>query len=249
MALLFEYEKDIQTGEQPYISAEPDSTLYNYFVDNEMAKDRNAFAPLGQYDDVQFENEDRSLTTKAVSKIGIKNFPGIGGLGFYKDAYSDDSRIVAPIHAERRLYAAPRLVSATLVDKQVHIVITPPASLKYLCYRIVFRQGFFALEHITYKPDCLVDVPSFKGDYRVYVIGYDEDNGTVSEESNELTLTIVDGANSWIPESPDISDISDIKNRVEAIEEEIKNYPDDEIHIAIAEVISNPDPEAVIEEV
>lgn len=220
MALLFEYEKDIQTGEQPYISAEPNSTLYNYFVDNEMAKDRNAFAPLGQYDDVQFENENRSLTTKAVSKIGIKNFPGIGGLGFYKDAYSDDSRIVAPIHAERRLQSAPLLALAERVDNKVHIVITPPTTLKYQCYRIIFRQGYFALEHITYKPDCLVDVPTFNGEYRVYCIGYDEDNGTVSEDSNDLFISITDGAEVWAPES---TDISDVEARVKSLEDEVGN--------------------------
>lgn len=207
MALIFEYEKDINTGTQPFMSHEEDSTIYNYFISEEKALDRSAFAENGYYDDITFDNEERHLTTKAVSKIGVKNFPGIGGIGFFKDAYTEDSRIVAPIHSTQQRYEAPILEKAEIVDNKLHIVITPPTDLKYTCYRVIARQQYFAFEYITYKNDYCVDIPTVKGDYTVYCIGYDEDNGTVSEDSNELALTVPDGDDDWAPHFQEVGDL------------------------------------------
>lgn len=208
MALVFEYVKDLDTGAQPFISHEKDSTLYNYFIKDEKALDRSAFAKNGIYNDVTFANEDRHLTTKAVSQIGVKNFPGIGAIGFYKDAYSDDSRIVAPIHLDYVAYEAPTLDIAELVGNKLHVVITPPGSVNYNCYRIVARQGAFATEYITYKTDYMMDIPPVAGEYEVYCMGYDESNGTVSENSNELTLVVSTGIAGWAPQFEEVADLS-----------------------------------------
>ena len=64
---------------------------------------------------------------------------------------------------------------------------------------MVVRQNAFAFEYITYKTDYMVDLPTVKGDYIVYCIGYDEEMGTVSEDSNELPLTILSGTDTWKP--------------------------------------------------
>lgn len=217
MALIFEYEKDLDTGTQPFICHEPDSVLYNYFIDDERAMDKNAVAYAGIYDNIAFSNEERHLTTKAVSRIGVKNFPAIGGIGYYKDAYSDDCLIAAPIHAKRELVGVPMLTTVEIVDGKLHVVITPPDNMKYTCYRVVVRQGAFAFEYILYKTDYYVDIPTVKGDYTCYCFGYDEDNDTVSENSNELILTITTGSDTW---SPPV-DSSNLAARVEALEQEI----------------------------
>lgn len=235
MAFLFEYEKDIPTGAQPFMSHERDSVIYNYYIDNEIAMDKRTFADFGHYDNVTFDNQARHLTTRAVSKIGIKNFPGIGGIGFYKDAYSDESRIVAPIHVQVDKKEAPILIKVEELDGKLHIVISPPTNIKYTCYRVIVRQIPFAFEYITYKTDYLVDLPTVKGDYTVYCIGYDENMGTVSEDSNILPLTINTGTETWIP-SYEIP--VDVNARLAAIETEIKNYPDEEITSSITEVIT-----------
>lgn len=215
MALMFDYERDLETGTQPFISHEKNSVLYNYYVSNELAMDKNASIKGGQYEDVVFDNEARHLTTKAVSRIGIKNFPGIGGIGFYKDAYSDDSLIVAPIHPDHKEYDAPTLVTARIEDNRLHIVITPPDNITYTCYRVIARQGAFAFEYITYKTDYYVDVPTVKGQYSVYCMGYDEDNGTVSENSNELILNVLTGDPDW---QPYLTAIDDLNTRMDATE-------------------------------
>lgn len=199
MALVFEYIKDLETGAQPFICHEKDSTIYNYYIDDESAMDKSATALFGWYEDITFSNEDRHLTTKAVSRIGIKNFPGIGGIGFYRDAYSDECLVVAPIHVKHDRVGVPVLETVEIADNKLHIVINPPESVDYTCYRVVVRQHAFAFEYITYKTECYVDIPTVKGDYTCYCFGYDESTGAVSESSNELVLTVTDGSETWAP--------------------------------------------------
>ena len=156
MALVFEYEKDLPTGNTPFISHEPNSILYNYYMEGNFALDKNAPINNGNYEDVTFSEMQRHLTTKAVARIGIKNFPGIGGIGFYKDLYSDDSKILAPIHASQTFYLAPVLKTIEVVDGKLHIVINPTDIINYTCYRVIVRQGAFAFEYITYEKECYV---------------------------------------------------------------------------------------------
>lgn len=240
MALTFEYVKELDTGLYPHIAHEADSTIYNYFVDGEQAKDKSAVAALGHYDNIAFGNEDRTLTTKVVSSIGIKNFPGIGAIGFYKDAYLNGGHIVAPVRQVVQKHDAPELVSVNVEGDKLHIVITQPTSLNYTCFKVIVRQGDFAFEYTLYKLDALVDLPTVKGTYTVYCIGYDENMGTVSEDSNILPLTIDTGTETWIP-SYEIP--VDVNARLAAIETEIKNYPDEEITQSIAEVITEVMPD------
>lgn len=215
MALIFDYEKDLDTGAQPFISHEKNSVLYNYYISNELAMDKNTSINGGLYDDVLFKDEARHLTTKAVSRIGVKNFPGIGGIGFYKDAYSDDSRAVAPIHPDHKEYEAPTLITARIEDDKLHLVVSPPSNLTYTCYRVVVRQEAFAFEYVIYKTDYFVDVPTVKGQYTVYCIGYDEDNGTVSENSNELILNVLNGDPDW---QPYLTAVDDLNHRMDTTE-------------------------------
>jgi hypothetical protein len=234
MSLVFEYEKDLSTGQQPYICHEPDSTIYNYYINNNRALDTHVKNTYGIYSDIVFADEERHLTTKAVDRIGIKNFPGIGGIGFYRDLYSDESHAVVPIHVSVQRLNAPVLKSVTIENDMLHIVIMPPDNITYNVYRIIVRQGAFAFEYIIYKTDYYVDKPPVKGDYTVYCIGYDEKMGTVSEESNILTLTVENGSPDW---KPDSIDTADIENRLTKIEEEIQNYPNEEISEGVSNIL------------
>lgn len=226
MALIFEFERALDTGNTPFISHEKDSRLYNYYISNELAMDKQHDAITdGNYADIEFDNEDRHITTKAVTKIGVKNFPGIGAIGFYTDMYSDESRILAPIHNVARKYQSPMLTTVELTeDGKLHIVITPPKDIKYTCYRVIARQGYFAFEYILYKEDYIVDAPTVIGDYVVYCMGYDEEAGTVSEDSDALPLTITNGMTAWGPEMISFTtEISQLEERVEKVEEEVGN--------------------------
>jgi len=227
VALKFEYEKDLTTGAQPYIAHELDSTIYNYFVDDERAMDRKTFVPQGVYDNVEFTDLQSHLTTRAVSRIGIKHFPGIGAIGFYKDAYNFENRIIAPIHSRLTYYKAPKLVTAAIEENKLHIVIEPPEDITYNCYRIIARQGSFAFEYITYKLDYMVDLPTVRGTYEVYCMGYDEDNGTVSEDSNIIELELTNGTPGWSPwldaAAALETDLSTLRIRVDGLDEKAES--------------------------
>ena len=232
MALIFEYEKTLETGLQPCMSHEPDSVLYNYYISGDFAVDKNASINNGQYDNISFADEQRHLTTRGVSKIGVKNFPGIGGIGFYKDVYSDECLIVAPIHVKRDNKNAPTLTLIEIVDNKLHVVITPPKDLNYTCYRVIVRQGAFAFEYITYKTDYYMDMPTVKGDYMAYCMGYDEDNGTSSGDSNVLPLNVPTGTDDW---SPYFETVHSLETKVEAIENSIDGIDDLEARTEILE--------------
>lgn len=236
MSLVFEYEKALPTGRQAFISHEEDSTLYNYFVDGELSFDKNTVSAEGIYTNVAFTGESsRHLTTKAVERIGIKNFPGIGGMGFYKDAYSEDSRVLAPILTDRHTFDAPTLQAATINNGKLHLVVAPPSGMTYTCYRVIARQGNFAFEYIIYKTNYVVDLPTVKGAYVVTCLGYNETTGAISDVSNAINLQISTGSDTWAPPA---TDTSALEARVEAIEIEIVNYPDTEVHDDIAEILA-----------
>lgn len=219
MALTFDYINELDTGAQPHIAHEKDSKIYNYYIELDRALDKHVIVELGEYDNVSFGDVvQRSLTTRAVSRIGVKNFPGIGGIGFYRDAFSDASAILAPIHTNITKYDAPMLTKAEILDGKLHVVITPPSTMNYNCYRIVARQNAFAFEYITYKTDYSVDLPTVKGNYEVYCIGYDEENGTISEDSNSISLTIESGTDDW---APHFEDYSDMIQRIENLESDM----------------------------
>ena len=222
MALTIEFITELGAGSTPYISHEKDSSLYKYYIDDEVSVDNKISVDNNDYTIQEISEAARHLTTKAVSRIGIKNFPGIGAIGFYKDAYSDDCRIVAPIHVTNSYYKAPTLTTAEILDGKLHIVVTPPKDMNYTCYRVVVRQEYFAFEYIIYKTDYLVDIPPVVGVYTVHCIGYDEDNGTISYNSNELTLTVEEGSKSWAPAYDAMDeDLNEIYAKIAALENSI----------------------------
>lgn len=222
MALIFVHEKDLETGSQPYMSHEEDSTIYNYYISDSKAMDKSVANTLGNYDNITFTGEERHLTTRAVSKIGIKNFPGIGAIGFYKEAYRDDRGVLAPIHTKPDKRTAPLLVNAYIVDNKLRVIIMTAVDVHYDCFRVIVMQDTFAFEYITYTTDCLLDMPTVKGAYRVYCIGYAEDTGVISEDSNERTLVIESGTDTWAPPFGSGSE-ADYEARIKALEDELGN--------------------------
>lgn len=199
----------------PYLIQEPDNKIFQYYTlpQKHTAWDKQSEIPLGQYDVLPWGAPSKHLTTRAVSKIGVKHFPQIGAIGFYKDLYTSLSTILAPIHEKHVAYEAPTL-EAVLSGRSVSIKITPPDSSKYSCYRVVFRSGYFAVESVVYNLEEELDAPLVNGDYEVYAIGYNEVTGTYSTWSNVEHISIADGADTWEPESLKVpmklSDLSDV---------------------------------------
>lgn len=212
----------------PYLIQEPDNKIFQYYIlpKKHTAWDKQTEVPLGQYDVLPWGFPYKHLTTRAVSKIGVKHFPQIGAIGFYKDLYTALSTVLAPIHEYPEMYNPPTLQVA-LTGNIVSLKIMPPDSSEYTCYRVIFRNSYFAVEYIVYNLEEEVDPPLVKGDYEVYAIGYNENTGTYSSWSNIVPLTITEGRDTWEPESLKVpmklSDLTDI-NLVDLLNAQMLRY-------------------------
>ena len=208
MSLTFEYILDISEGsiepsltEQHFITNEPNGDILNYFVKNDMAKEKvQKYEPITEYDKISFTKITARLTTRSVSKIGIKAFPRIGSYGFYKDKNTGLSTIVCPINTLTIKDKAPTL-KFSYSGSRCHFEIKPPLGSNYECYRIVFSNGDFSEEYITYETTYDCDAPGVLGTYEVYCIGYVEKEQKVSSKSNKFSYTVTSGKESFAPDN------------------------------------------------
>ena len=212
MALSFERIKNLTAGtgqniaplyvHTPCMVHEPDSSLFQYYIkpSTNEAWDKRATVDLGQYSTLPWADNQRHLTTRAVSKIGAKQFPQIGAIGFYKDLYTSQSYILAPVHNKQKTFDPPSL-SATLSGSAVKLSITPPKNTSYSCYKVIMRSGYFAVEYVVYNLTASVAKPLVNGVYSVTAIGYNELTGAYSSPSNAVSITVTDGSDTWEPEA------------------------------------------------
>lgn len=238
MALAFEVIKNLTTEvdqnvepyyvHTPYLIHEPDNSLFQYYIkpDTNEAWDKRADVALGQYKTLSWGDLQHHLSTRAVAKIGAKQFPQIGAIGFYKDLYTSQSYILAPVHEKQETFKEPTL-TATLSGKVVSIKITPPKNMTYTCYKIIMRSGYFAVEYVVYKTTTEVAAPLVNGTYSVTAIGYNEVSGVYSSPSNAVSITIANGKDTWEPESLKVpmklSDLIDV-NLVDLLNSQMLRY-------------------------
>lgn len=185
----------------PFICEEPDSTLYQYFIEpnGDIAQEKKTTVLLGQYDDLPWADLQNQLSISPVSRIGIKHFPHIGAIGFYKDKYTGLPMIAAPIHVKTTKYTAP-VIDIVTNTSSVTITITPPEDVSYTCYKVIMRSGYFAYEYVTYETPVELPLPAVIGTYTIYAVGYNETTGICSMSSNIESLTISTGRSSWDPD-------------------------------------------------
>lgn len=188
---------------QTIFGNEPDGKLYNYRVTSEHIAEDDYADALVEYRSWQQQGlvaqdvvpnyaelirsmPGASLTISPVDKIGVKSFPSIGNYGFYSDLYENKSRMLLPIHNNAKATSTPG-ISVELVAKQLSITITGE---KYMCYRILIKNGYDMVEYITYESSIVVPTPSYEGTWQVFCVGYVEEGRAVSFESNYVNVEI-----------------------------------------------------------
>lgn len=212
MALAFEVIKNLTTEvdqnvepyyvRTPYLIHEPDNSLFQYYIkpDTSEAWDKRADVVLGQYKTLSWGDLQHHLSTRAVAKIGAKQFPQIGAIGFYKDLYTSQSYILAPVHDDQETFDPPT-IAATPSGNVVKLTITPPEDVTYTCYKVIMRSGYFAVEYVVYNTTTTVTKPLVNGVYEVTAIGYNELTGVYSSPSNIVNITVTGGRSNWEPEA------------------------------------------------
>ena len=174
---------------------EHDNELVQYYIYDSFAGDKASTYPVGTWG-----KPGTRLTRKEIQDMGIKSFPRLGAFGFFKYKYNGKSAIMVPINIEQVLYTAP-VLAMTVVDNDITFTITPPTDVTYECYRITLRCDYFALEYITYRETLTVSIPSVKGTYEIVCVGYVSEGRSASYDSNELSLIVTTGLESFIPMS------------------------------------------------
>lgn len=113
------------TTKSAHIAEEPDSNIWEYFIDNDRTSDRSALILMGDYSAPVWSAAAKHLTSQKVRRIGIKHFPQIGAIGFFTLLHEERSKILAPVHVKNKKYTAPSIV-VTELETTLQIVISPP---------------------------------------------------------------------------------------------------------------------------
>lgn len=207
------------TTKAAHMAEEPDSNLWEYYIDADRTSDRSSLITLGNYIDPQWKASSKHLTSQKVKNIGIKSFPQVGAIGFFTFLNEERSKILAPIHVKSKKYTAPS-INVIENDTTLTIVISPPIDygvddsggsdifddgdggtinekIKYICHRVILRLDQFALEYVTYENILEVDKPVTTGTYDIYCVGYIHEGEAVSEDSNHVYLDITGTYDTW----------------------------------------------------
>ena len=172
---------------------EHDNELVQYYIYDSFAGDKASTYPVGTWC-----KPGHRMTNKEVQDIGIKSFPRLGAFGFFKYKYNGKSVIMVPINIDQIQYTAP-VLAMTITDNDITFTITPPLDITYECYRIIVRCDYFALEYITYRNTLTIDMPIVKGTYDITCVGYISEGEAISYDSNELSLVVTTGLESFVP--------------------------------------------------
>ncbi len=189
MVLTFTELADLRAdGQLIQMGHEPNNELIQYFRKNDRIQNDMAEPNKGNYTGLVFDPITNRVPTKPYTLFGIKTFPKMGAYGWFRTKYEHITHILVPLVSPQVRYAPPTF-TFTQTSTTVQITIVPPGSVEYDCYRILFRNGYFATEYITY--DTFADVPKpATGEYELYIIGY-RSTGEISEETPRQAITIV----------------------------------------------------------
>ena len=209
MALKFEHIIDIAANSispadvhQTYIINEVKGDIVDYYRKDFNAAEKSqiyANEPI-DYSNINLNHHTERLARGKVSRIGVRSFPSIGGYGFYKDKNTGLSTIICPINPIPIRHKAP-ILKFSYSGSRCHFEIEPPKGSNYECYRIVFSNGDFSEEYITYETVYDCDAPRVLGTYEVYCIGYVEKEQKVSSKSNKFSYTVTSGKESFAPDN------------------------------------------------
>lgn len=212
------------TTKAAHMAEEPDSNLWEYYIDADLASDRSSLITLGNYVDPHWSVPARHLTSQKVKRIGIKHFPQVGAIGFFTYLNEERSKILAPVHVKTKKYTAPS-ITVTENETSLIVVISPPidygadksddlfsdgsdifddgdngevnTKLRYICHRVIVRLDKFAIEYITYENTIDIPKPVTTGTYDIYCVGYIHEGEAVSEDSNHVFIDIAGTQDTW----------------------------------------------------
>ena len=192
--------------------------VVQYYIDRNSSTegDKNAFAighlvnstngqgqyEYTEYEDIPWSKPKSRITRQKIDRLGIKAFPNVGSIAFYKLMYRNRCKILAPVNpkwAQDRV-TAPQ-IRATLGEgnRSVTFTIVDPndENIHFSCYRINMVLDYHQLEYVTYEKEATIDSVPVDGLYSCYCIGYVNEGEICSKDSNVLELQMVGQYSTW----------------------------------------------------
>lgn len=180
-----------------------DGELVQYYIlpRNQTQGDKNTYA-IGVFDkdsrtysyhdypEVEWSEPGQRICGNRIERLGVKAFPAVGAIAFYKLMHRKITRIVAPVNPKSKRQTAPTLDAVANPDGTVTFTITPPDKPQYSCYRIIMQCGIYTEEYVTYDLELTVPAPHVSGEYRCFAVGYGEEGQLYSKDSNVIILTL-----------------------------------------------------------
>lgn len=162
------------------------------------------------YPDVIWNAPKARITRQKIDRLGVKAFPGIGAIAFYKLAYRNLSQIVAPVNYNKARQKAPALQAEISSDQySVTFTVSNPIdpqthedAVTYIAFRICLVLDYHQLEYITYEKTLTVTNLPISTNYLCYAIGYINEGEICSYESNSIVLNLKGIYDQWPVYSP-----------------------------------------------
>lgn len=237
MALIFEGNIELSTfldnpdprlvDQLSIIHEAADGELVQYYIDRTTSTegDKNTYAigvPVQDeygnidhytyvnYPDVIWNAPKARITRQKIDRLGVKAFPGIGAIAFYKLAYRNLSQIVAPVNYNKARQKAPTLQAEISSDQySVTFTVSNPIDpqthedvVTYIAFRICLVLNYHQLEYITYEKTLTVTNLPISANYLCYAIGYINEGEICSYESNSIVLSLKGIYDQWPVYSP-----------------------------------------------
>lgn len=154
------------------------------------------------------------ITRQRITRLGLKAFPNIGSIAYYKLAYRNISKVMAPVNYSNAKYTAP-VLEVEVLDNTVQFSITPPSQettapenvIEYQCYRVCMQWGVFTLEYVSYEEVFRVPKPDTTGTYSCWCVGYVNEGEVTSRESNAVDIFVQGTRPDWPDVTPGSEDI------------------------------------------
>lgn len=152
------------------------------------------------YPDAVWNPPQGRMTRQRIDRLGLKAFPGIGALAYYKLAYRNISQIIAPVNFEHNNTKAPLFTTTISADRSsITINLSDPIDpetgepqVHYMAYRVCFAYAHYTLEYVTYDKTITVSNFPISATYSCYVIGY-VNEGEICSFMSEATLVTLSG--------------------------------------------------------
>ena len=158
-----------------------------------------------EYTDAYWAPEASRITKQAIDRLGTKAFPNIGAIAFYKLAYRNISRILAPVNYISDRSPAPTITYTISQDaRSITVTLADPIdpytgkpSVEYAAFRIILAINERSVERVTYEKTITISNLPVTGDYLLYAIGYINEGEICSHNTVEQIVHLVGQYSSW----------------------------------------------------